>query len=300
MPQSADPAKVTAETSTSNKTRSDSSESTESEKAKSYGWKKDTNALFESDSPTSGREDCLRTISIEDDNRLTRPRTRTLLGGRIRLRAKDDDDPSDWWFASTAIPLLAATFAPMANLLSIAALVVYWRNDITTPDVPSTVYSLSVGVRDPQWCLNLNGASLACGFVGNIFLLCNFTKKIRYIIALPVTILLFYVASGILIGITVGMNVYDPIKEGQVYSQGFWQAVIAACLYMANAMLLMVNMVGYFRGHYPQHFDLNDEQRNLILQTMIFFIWLGGGAAVMNVVTDFPGVRYPICSKNLV
>lgn len=290
MPPTSDSAKAIAETSTSNKTRSDSSESTEPEKAKSYGWHQDTNGLFESDSPTTKREDRLRPDAEEDDNRLTRPRTKTLLGGRIRLRAKEDDDPSDWWFASTAIPLLAATFAPMANLLSIAALVVYWRNDITTPDVKSTIYSLSVGVRDPQWALNLNGASLACGFVGNAFLLCNFTKKIRYIIALPVTILLFYVASGILIGITVGMNIYDPIKEGQVYSQGYWHAVIAACLYMANAMLLMVNMLGYFLGHYPQHFDLSDEQRNLILQTMIFFIWLGGGAAVMNAVTEFPGV----------
>jgi hypothetical protein len=39
-------------------------------------------------------------------------------------------------------------------------------------------------------------------------------------------------------------------------------------------------MLGYFLGHYPQHFDLDDDQRTLILQTMMFFIWLGGGAAV--------------------
>ena len=45
-------------------------------------------------------------------------------------------------------------------------------------------------------------------------------------------------------------------------------------------MLLMVNMLGYFLGHYPQHFELDDEQRNLILQTMMFFIWLAGGAGV--------------------
>jgi potassium channel subfamily K len=35
-------------------------------------------------------------------------------------------------------------------------------------------------------------------------------------------------------------------------------------------MILMVNMLGYFLGHYPQHFELNEEQRNLILQTMMF------------------------------
>lgn len=45
-------------------------------------------------------------------------------------------------------------------------------------------------------------------------------------------------------------------------------------------MILMVNMLGYFLGHYPQHFELSDDQRNLILQTMVFFFWLAGGAAV--------------------
>lgn len=45
-------------------------------------------------------------------------------------------------------------------------------------------------------------------------------------------------------------------------------------------MILMVNMLGYFLGHYPQHFELSDDQRNLILQTMMFFFWLAGGAAV--------------------
>lgn len=33
----------------------------------------------------------------------------------------------NWWFASTAIPLLAATIGPLANVLSIAALVNKWR-----------------------------------------------------------------------------------------------------------------------------------------------------------------------------
>ena len=45
-------------------------------------------------------------------------------------------------------------------------------------------------------------------------------------------------------------------------------------------MILMFNMLGYFLGHYPQHFELSDDQRNLILQTMMFFFWLAGGAAV--------------------
>lgn len=44
----------------------------------------------------------------------------------------------------------------------------------------------------------------------------------------------------------------------------------------------MANMLGYFLGHYPQQFNLTDSQRTLILQTMLFFIWLAGGAAVFQ------------------
>ena len=73
-----------------------------------------------------------------------------------------------------------------------------------------------------------------------------------------------------------------PVQPLQTYSQGFWHAVIASTLYLIASMMLMVNMLGYFLGHYPQHFDLSDEQRNLILQTMMFFFWLAGGAGVFS------------------
>lgn len=145
-------------------------------------------------------------------------------------------------------------------------------------------------MTDRRRCIDLNIASLVCGFLGNLFLLFNFTRRVRYIVALPATIILFYVASGILIGITAAMHIYVPPGPGEIYSQGFWHAVLAACLYLFNSMILMINMGGYFLGHYPQHFTLTDEQRNLILQTMMFFLWLAGGAAVF---TKTEGWIYP-------
>jgi potassium channel subfamily K len=67
------------------------------------------------------------------------------------------------------------------------------------------------------------------------------------------------------------MNQYvPPIRPQQIYTQGFWYAVIAAIFYLICSMLLMVNMLGYFLGHYPQRFNLTDSQRTLILQTMLF------------------------------
>ncbi|CAK4032143.1 voltage-gated potassium channel [Lecanosticta acicola] len=218
--------------------------------------------------------------------------------GRFHLREWDDDDEQDWWFASTAIPLLAATIGPLANVLSIAALVTSWRMCLVS-DVSSSAEAkacdwngdtnalapqlMGHDFADPRWCYWLNVVSLIVGFIGNFFLLCNFTNRIRYIIALPVTILCWYLATGILIGIMASMQIYvPPMRPQQTYTQGFWYAVIAACMYMICAMLLMVNMLGYFLGHYPQHFTLTESQRTLILQTMLFFVWLAGGAAVFS------------------
>ena len=45
--------------------------------------------------------------------------------------------------------------------------------------------------------LVLNAISLGLGFCGNFFLLLNFTRRIRYIVALPVTIISWYFATGI-------------------------------------------------------------------------------------------------------
>jgi hypothetical protein len=46
----------------------------------------------------------------------------------------------------------------------------------------------------------MNAVSLFWGVVGNIFLLLNFTQNVRYIIALPVTIVSWFLATGIVSG----------------------------------------------------------------------------------------------------
>jgi potassium channel subfamily K, other eukaryote len=86
-----------------------------------------------------------------------------------------------------------------------------------------------------------------------------------------------------LIGTTVAIHIHiPPIGPGQIYSQGFWHAVLASIMYCLGSCILIVNLVGYLRGHYPQNFDLDDDQRTLILQTMMFFFWLAGGAAIFS------------------
>lgn len=140
-----------------------------------------------------------------------------------------------------------------------------------------------ISISDPTWCYWINVASLTMGFVGNLFLLLNMQNRVRYIISLPLTIILWFLACGLLIGDLAGMYVHaHPTPGTEMFSEGYWYGIAASCVYLVLSLLLMGNLLGYVRGHYPQRFDLTDDQRTLIVQTMIFFIWLGGGAGVYS------------------
>jgi potassium channel subfamily K len=54
---------------------------------------------------------------------------------------------SRWWFASTAFPLIAGTFGPMASAFSILALAIRWR--VYVP--PGSVEAFGIYVNDPGW-----------------------------------------------------------------------------------------------------------------------------------------------------
>jgi potassium channel subfamily K, other eukaryote len=55
--------------------------------------------------------------------------------------------PARWWYASTAFPLLAGTFGPMANTFSVCALVQYWRVEIP----PGGTEEHGIDIKDPKW-----------------------------------------------------------------------------------------------------------------------------------------------------
>jgi potassium channel subfamily K len=61
-----------------------------------------------------------------------------------------DGEQSDWWFASTGIPLLAATLGPLANVTSIAALVTPWRQTNIINGERISDFN-GVPFTDPKW-----------------------------------------------------------------------------------------------------------------------------------------------------
>lgn len=86
-----------------------------------------------------------------------------------------------------------------------------------------------------------------------------------------------------MIGITAAVHVYaPPALPHQLYTTAFYFAIIAACLYFFNTLILTINLLGYLLGRYPQHFALSNSQRTLILQTTAFGIWLIVGAAIFQ------------------
>ncbi|KAF7588088.1 Potassium channel [Aspergillus hancockii] len=180
------------------------------------------------------------------------------LQNQFNPRPPDDDEPQDWWFASTAIPLIAATTSPFANVMSIVALAMPWKSEIQSDQQDSDGNLIQIMLTDPRW-------------------------SIRYIIALPASIILWSLATAILVGITSSIHIYaPPVPPNQTYSQAYWYAVIAAIQYFILTCILMINMLGYFLGHYPQYFAITDGQRTLILQTTALGIWLIVGAAIFQ------------------
>lgn len=57
-------------------------------------------------------------------------------------------DPSRWWFASSAFPLIAGTLGPVANAFSICALVCPWRMKY---QAGVTDLSKAEFINDPAW-----------------------------------------------------------------------------------------------------------------------------------------------------
>lgn len=70
---------------------------------------------------------------------------------KFHMRPPDDGEPQVWWFASTAIPLIAATTGPVANVMSIVALVSPWRNNIEVGQLGQDGTPMQAGFRDPRW-----------------------------------------------------------------------------------------------------------------------------------------------------
>jgi potassium channel subfamily K len=107
-------------------------------------------------------------------------------------------------------------------------------------------------------------------------------RRIRFEIAQPIIIIGWYISSALLIGILIpfGVMMYKPENDGRIYAQSYYYGAFAAGIYFIISSFMVATGYGAWRGHYSREYNLTTSQRTLMLQTIIFCIYLLGGAAV--------------------
>lgn len=176
--------------------------------------------------------------------------------------------------------MIAGTLGPVASAFSICALVRNWRQHIPPgSDVTKAVY-----VGDPSWLLAVNAVQLVIALISNAFLLLNMTKRVRFSIAQPITIVGWYISAICLVALcatATGPLEIQPEVE-YVWSQAFYYGMYAAVIYFIVATLMVVTVWGAEAGHYSKDFDLTTSQRTLMLQTILFLMYLLVGALIFS------------------
>ncbi|TFK22007.1 voltage-gated potassium channel, partial [Coprinopsis marcescibilis] len=179
-----------------------------------------------------------------------------------------------WWFASTAVPLIAGTFGPIANLLSVCAIVQTWK----------VAKNGNGRVKDPVWLITLNALSLVWAIVANAALLLNFSRRIRYTSAQIVSIAFWYLAC-IFLFTPIGLlhtSFFD--KETEELSQSWYYGLLSGIVYFIISTLLLLNIVGshWYRAYPPSFVTLSVSQRMLMLQTITFSFYLALVAGIYS------------------
>ena len=180
--------------------------------------------------------------------------------------------------------MMAGTLGPVASAFSICALVRPWRQFFIAgsgADIQKAPF-----IPDPTWLIVVNAIQLAIALIANFFLLLNMSRKVRFTLALPITIIGWYISSITLIALTGtagGPLQPDPV-DNYVWSQAFYYGIYSAVLYFILASLLVVTYVGAMAGHYDKDFQLTTAQRTLMLQTILFLVYLLVGALVFSTI----------------
>ncbi|KAI5917377.1 hypothetical protein F4810DRAFT_696652 [Camillea tinctor] len=214
-------------------------------------------------------------IGTEED----KPGRNSVVAGQVHLI------PSRWWFASAAFPMIAGTLGPVASGFSICALVKNWRQHIP----PGSDVTKAVFVPDPSWLVAINAVQLVIAIVANVFLLLNMTKRVRFSVAQPITIVGWYISAVCLVALCAtasGPLTIQPEIE-YVWSQAYYYGIFAAILYFLVASLMVVTVWGAEKGHYGKDFELTASQRTLMLQTIVFLMYLLLGALLFCNIEDW-------------
>jgi potassium channel subfamily K, other eukaryote len=112
-------------------------------------------------------------------------------------------------------------------------------------------------------------------------------RRLSFAIAQSITIVGWFMSSFLLVAlVSVASSSVFRIQpdEQHALSQAFYYAIIAAVMYSIVASLMVITVVGAYRGHYEKEFRLTVSQRTLMLQTIGFLCYLLIGALIFKTV----------------
>jgi potassium channel subfamily K, other eukaryote len=109
-------------------------------------------------------------------------------------------------------------------------------------------------------------------------------RRLSFGIAQTITILGFWIASILLIGLIckAASNFHAPGVQDQALTQAYYYAIFAAGIYQIISYMMCVTCWGAWRGHYSKDFKLTIAQRTLMLQTISYLVYLLLGALVYS------------------
>lgn len=222
-----------------------------------------------------GYESQNKTIELIESESLYLKQSLVVPINRITNLSLNPGDPYFliWYFISSYFPLICACLGPLANMISVIALIVHWRVKIDNNEL----------APDENYLLVLNSLSLSFGIIGNISLLMNFSKTIRYLVAQSISITCWIIAGTFLLVVVIQTN--KSFKGGSPQfrrSEGFWLGTFTTFLYYCCSIILISNFIGYKLKKYPPSFNLDYKQRTLMFYTICFSIWLTIGAVVIG------------------
>ena len=173
-----------------------------------------------------------------------------------------------YFMISCYIPIITAVIGPIAHMFSIACLVNKWRMNKNS----------GKEINDTAIVVVLNCVSLFIGGVSNITLLLHFAKKLSYIKAQFINIIGWGLSCILLL---IDIIVFICVEfDSENYSKGigFWFAVYTCILYFLATLLLLIHLIGYKLKKYKATFNLNEDERAVMLYTFVLFLWICWGS----------------------
>ena len=134
--------------------------------------------------------------------------------------------------------------------------------------------------------LAINGLSLFFGIAANVSLLLTFLHRVHYHISQPFTLIAWLLSATLLLALIIVYALCPSLKASNlknvIWSQSWYYAIMSTIFYFLISFMLASNLWGaYVQDHYPPGLrGLTHPQRSVMLQSILYMVYLGGGAAL--------------------